>query len=180
MASPTIRGLVLIALPCGTGTSARMATLHACGASLSPHTDFINDSYIGSRFIGRLIEETEVAGRRAVIPTITGRAWVTGTAQYMLDPSDPFPRGFLLRVCPTTTLKLSSRLHLFDRTMRAIEEALRADIDPELDGPRLFADAPDGEFLTHARAECALQWAQDSTMAPNNPDRGLEKIQSNT
>ena len=47
-------------------------------------------------FTGRLVETTEVAGIPAVIPTITGRAWVTGTAQYMLDPSDPFPRGFVL------------------------------------------------------------------------------------
>lgn len=81
--------------PCGTGTSARMAQLNARG-ELPLHRDFVNDSYIGSRFIGRLVEETEIAGRRAVIPTITGRAWVTGTAQYFLDPSDPFPRGFLL------------------------------------------------------------------------------------
>ncbi|MFC5337603.1 proline racemase family protein [Leucobacter denitrificans] len=81
--------------PCGTGTSARMAQLHARG-ELALDTDFINDSYIGSRFIGRLVEETEVAGRKAVIPTITGRAWITGTAQYFLDPTDPFPRGFLL------------------------------------------------------------------------------------
>ena len=81
--------------PCGTGTSARMAQLHARG-ELPLHTDFVNKSYIGSRFVGRLIEETEVAGIPAVIPTITGRAWVTGTAQYMLDPSDPFPKGFLL------------------------------------------------------------------------------------
>lgn len=81
--------------PCGTGTSARMAQLHARG-ELPLHTDFVNKSYIGSRFIGRLVEETEVAGHPAVIPTITGRAWITGTAQYMLDPSDPFPRGFLL------------------------------------------------------------------------------------
>ncbi|MBK0420759.1 proline racemase family protein [Leucobacter sp. CSA2] len=81
--------------PCGTGTSARMAQLHARG-ELPLHQDFINESYIGSRFVGRLIEETEVAGRPAVIPTITGRAWVTGTAQYFLDPSDPFPKGFLL------------------------------------------------------------------------------------
>lgn len=81
--------------PCGTGTSARMASLHAKG-ELALNTDFVNESYIGSQFIGRLVEETEVAGLPAVIPTITGRAWVTGTAQYLLDPSDPFPRGFLL------------------------------------------------------------------------------------
>lgn len=81
--------------PCGTGTSARMAQLHARG-ELPLDQDFINESYIGSRFIGRLIQETEVAGRPAVIPTVTGRAWLTGTAQYFLDPSDPFPKGFLL------------------------------------------------------------------------------------
>jgi proline racemase len=42
------------------------------------------------------VEETTVAGLPAVVPTITGRAWVTGTAQYHLDPDDPFPAGFLL------------------------------------------------------------------------------------
>ncbi|MDN8549627.1 proline racemase family protein [Microbacterium sp. NM3R9] len=81
--------------PCGTGTSARMAQLRARG-ELPLHTDFVNESYIGTAFTGRLVEETEVAGIPAVVPTITGRAWVTGTAQYMLDPSDPFPRGFVL------------------------------------------------------------------------------------
>lgn len=81
--------------PCGTGTSARMAQLHARG-ELALHTDFVNESFIGTSFTGRLVEETVVAGIPAVIPTITGRAWVTGTAQYMLDPSDPFPQGFVL------------------------------------------------------------------------------------
>lgn len=81
--------------PCGTGTSARMAQLHARG-ELALETDFVNESYIGSRFVGRLVAETTVAGRPAVVPTVQGRAWVTGTAQYFLDPSDPFPAGFLL------------------------------------------------------------------------------------
>ncbi|QZE26114.1 proline racemase family protein [Brevibacterium casei] len=81
--------------PCGTGTSARMAQLHARG-QLPLETDFVNESYIGSRFVGRLVGETTVGGRPAVVPTVTGRAWVTGTAQYFLDPSDPFPAGFLL------------------------------------------------------------------------------------
>ena len=79
--------------PCGTGTSARMAELWARG-ELALNDDFINESFIGSRFTGRLIGETEVAGIPAVIPTITGRAWVTGLAQYLLDPSDRFPTGF--------------------------------------------------------------------------------------
>lgn len=81
--------------PCGTGTSARMAQLHARG-ELALDTDFINESYIGTRFTGRLVAETTVGGLPAVIPTITGRAWVTGTAQYMIDPEDPFQAGFLL------------------------------------------------------------------------------------
>lgn len=81
--------------PCGTGTSARMAQLHARGL-LPLHTDFVNESFIGTTFTGRLDGETDVAGIPAVLPLITGRAWVTGTAQYMLDPTDPFPQGFEL------------------------------------------------------------------------------------
>jgi proline racemase len=81
--------------PCGTGTSARMAQLHARG-ELPLHTDFENESFIGTRFIGRLVEQTSVGELPAVLPTITGRAWITGTAQYFLDPADPFPTGFQL------------------------------------------------------------------------------------
>jgi len=81
--------------PCGTGTSARMAQLHARG-ELPLHTDFVNESFIGTQFIGRLIDEGELAGIATVTPTVTGRAWITGTAQYLLDPEDPFPAGFEL------------------------------------------------------------------------------------
>ncbi|HWD03830.1 MAG TPA: proline racemase family protein [Amycolatopsis sp.] len=81
--------------PCGTGTSARMAQLHARG-ELALHTDFRNESFIGTHFIGRLVAETTVGAHPAVVPTITGRAWLTGTAQYFLDPDDPFPAGFQL------------------------------------------------------------------------------------
>ena len=81
--------------PCGTGTSARMAELHTRG-ELPLHRDFVNESFIGTTFVGRLVGETTVGDFPAVIPTITGRAWVTGTAQYFLDPTDPFPEGFLL------------------------------------------------------------------------------------
>ncbi|PUB25930.1 proline racemase [Promicromonospora sp. AC04] len=80
--------------PCGTGTSARMAELWARG-ELAIGDDFVNESFIGSRFVGRLVSETTVAGVPAVVPTITGRAWVTATANYLLDPSDPFPTGFV-------------------------------------------------------------------------------------
>ena len=81
--------------PCGTGTSARMAQLHARG-ELPLRSEFVNESFIGTRFIGTLVDETTVGGVPAVVPTIRGRAWVTGTAQYMLDPADPFPEGFEL------------------------------------------------------------------------------------
>ncbi|TQK50535.1 proline racemase [Streptomyces sp. SLBN-118] len=81
--------------PCGTGTSARMAQLYA-RRQLPLGRDFVNESFIGTRFTGRLIEKTTVGGLPAVVPTVTGRAWITGTAQYFLDPDDPFPGGFLL------------------------------------------------------------------------------------
>jgi len=81
--------------PCGTGTSARMAQLHARG-ELPLDRPFVHESVIGTRFTGRLVEETEVAGRPAVVPEITGRAWITGMGQYLLDPTDPFPAGFSL------------------------------------------------------------------------------------
>lgn len=81
--------------PCGTGTSARMAALAARG-DLTLDTDFVHASLIGSRFTGRLVEQTTVGPYPAYIPTITGRAWVTGTANYQLDPDDPFPAGFLM------------------------------------------------------------------------------------
>jgi proline racemase len=81
--------------PCGTGTSARMAQLHARG-ELAVGADFVNESLLGTTFTGRLIAETTAGDRTAVIPTVTGRAWITGMAQYLLDPTDPFPAGFTL------------------------------------------------------------------------------------
>ena len=81
--------------PCGTGTSARMAQLHARG-ELALGEPFVNESVIGTRFTGRLVAEADVGGRPAVVPEITGRAWITGMGQYLLDPDDPFPAGFAL------------------------------------------------------------------------------------
>jgi proline racemase len=81
--------------PCGTGTSARMAALHARG-ELAIGEAFVNESVIGTRFTGRLVEETRVGSFAAVIPEITGRAWLTGMGQYLLDAEDPFPAGFVL------------------------------------------------------------------------------------
>ena len=81
--------------PCGTGTSARLAQLHARG-ELAVGEEWVNESVLGTRFTGRVVAETTVAGRPAIVPEISGRAWVTGMGQYLLDAEDPFPAGFTL------------------------------------------------------------------------------------
>jgi proline racemase len=79
--------------PCGTGTCARMAALHARG-QLGLREDFVHEGILGTTWTGRLVEETRVGPYPAVVPTLTGRAWITGFAQYAVDPDDPFPEGF--------------------------------------------------------------------------------------
>ncbi len=81
--------------PCGTGCSARMAVLHARGI-LKTGDRFVGRSIIGSRFDCRVEAKTTVSGRPAIIPSIAGRAWITGTKQLMLDPADPWPDGYRL------------------------------------------------------------------------------------
>jgi proline racemase len=90
---PDAAGGVLDRSPCGTGTCARMATLHARG-ELPLGRDFVHESIIGTTFTGRLLRETTVGPYGAVVPTITGRAWITGRSEYVLDAEDPFPEGF--------------------------------------------------------------------------------------
>ncbi len=84
---------VLDRSPCGTGTCAKMAALHAKG-KLPLHQDFIHEGILGTTFTGRLVEHTRVGPYAAVVPTLSGQAWITGFAQYVLDPEDPFPNGF--------------------------------------------------------------------------------------
>ncbi|RAI95320.1 4-hydroxyproline epimerase [Algoriphagus yeomjeoni] len=79
--------------PCGTGTSARLAQWYAKGL-LKPGEDFIHESFIGSKFIGRIEEETEIAGKPAIIPSIEGWAKVYGYNTIMLDDDDPYVHGF--------------------------------------------------------------------------------------
>lgn len=81
--------------PTGTGCSARMATLHARGR-LAPGQAYTGRSLLGGRFHCRLLRETRVAGRPAIVPQITGRAWITGTHQILRDPADPWPEGYRL------------------------------------------------------------------------------------
>ena len=79
--------------PCGTGTSARMAVLHATGR-LAVGEDFRHEGILGTVFTGRLVEETMIGGRPAVVATISGTAWITGFATWVADPTDPFPDGY--------------------------------------------------------------------------------------
>jgi len=81
--------------PTGTGTCARMAVLRARGEMQVGDT-LIHESIIGSRFTGRITGETSIAGRPAILPTLQGRAWITGLHSYMLDPTDPWPEGYVL------------------------------------------------------------------------------------
>jgi proline racemase len=81
--------------PTGTGTSARMAVLHA-RSQMRVGDELVHSSIIGSEFRGRIKAETTVAGRPAIVPTIRGSAWVTGFHSYVLDASDPFPEGYVV------------------------------------------------------------------------------------
>jgi proline racemase len=79
--------------PCGTGTCAKMAVLHAKGR-LKAGDEFRHEGILGTVFTGRVEEEARIGDRAAIVPSITGTAWITGFASYVVDPADPFPEGF--------------------------------------------------------------------------------------
>jgi 4-hydroxyproline epimerase len=79
--------------PCGTGTSARMAQWYAKG-KLKKGDEFIHESIIGSQFIGRIEEETIIAGKKAIVPSIEGWAMITGYNTIIIDDDDPYAHGF--------------------------------------------------------------------------------------
>ena len=79
----------------GTGLSARLAALHARGA-MRVGESMTHASVIGSTFDGRIVRVVEVGGRAAIVPAIRGTAWITGVTQVLVDPTDPFPEGYLL------------------------------------------------------------------------------------
>jgi proline racemase len=81
--------------PCGTGTSAAMATLYGKG-ELSLNEEFTNESIIGTRFKGKLVRETRVGNFVGADPIITGDAYITGIQQFVVDPSDPVKYGFMV------------------------------------------------------------------------------------
>jgi proline racemase len=79
--------------PTGTGVSALMAVMHSRGL-ISVGESFIGLSIIGSQFTGQIVSETELAGRPAIIPRISGRGYIYGTSHFYVDPSDPWPLGY--------------------------------------------------------------------------------------
>lgn len=81
--------------PTGTGTSARLAVLHARG-QIDIGQSLIHSSIIGSTFEGRILRTTEVGGRPAIVPAIRGRAWITGFHHYRVDPTDPYQSGYVV------------------------------------------------------------------------------------
>lgn len=81
--------------PCGTGTSAKMALLYSRG-KLNPGEKFVNESFIGTKFIGEIAGVTKIGDYNGIIPKITGSASVTGVATYLIDPDDPLKYGFLI------------------------------------------------------------------------------------
>ncbi len=81
--------------PCGTGTCAKMAVLHARG-QLGIGQDYVNAGPMGTTFTGRIEAEAKVGPYPAIIPTLSGQAWIYGTSNWSLDPSDPFPSGFTI------------------------------------------------------------------------------------
>jgi proline racemase len=88
--------------PCGTGTSARLAVLHARG-QIAPGEPFIHESVLGTRFESTIEAVTSVGPYPAVVPSVAGQAWITALAQVGLDPTDPFPSGYTL---PDTWLEV--------------------------------------------------------------------------
>lgn len=82
--------------PCGSGTCARLATLSARGL-LAPGETLLHESIVGSRFSAKVIGQSEVAGRPAVIPQVTGTAFPTGEHTFVVDPRDELTPGFVLR-----------------------------------------------------------------------------------
>ena len=81
--------------PTGTGASARMAVLRARG-EMQVGDRYLARSIIGSEFLGRIEADTTLGGKPAIIPSISGRAWISGRRTEMLDPSDPWPQGYRL------------------------------------------------------------------------------------
>jgi proline racemase len=81
--------------PCGTGTSAKLAALHAKG-ELKQNEKFVYESILGTLFKGEVVEQLKLGEHNAVIPRVTGSAYITGFNHFVIDPTDPVKYGFIL------------------------------------------------------------------------------------
>mmetsp|Transcript_6330 Transcript_6330/g.8297 ORF Transcript_6330/g.8297 Transcript_6330/m.8297 type:complete len:245 (+) Transcript_6330:562-1296(+) len=79
--------------PCGTGTSAVMALLHYKG-KLAVGEAFVHEGILGTTFVGKIVKETNVKQKKAIVPTITGHAWITQHSRIVIHPTDPFQEGY--------------------------------------------------------------------------------------
>ena len=91
----TVAGGALDRCPCGTGTSAKMATMHARGL-LDVGDTFVHEGPLATTFTGRILETTTIGDYKAIVPEIAGQAWIYGLSNDLLDPTDPFPQGFTI------------------------------------------------------------------------------------
>jgi hypothetical protein len=103
--------------PTGTGCSARAAVLIARGL-MAWGAVYRARSVIGSEFVCRIARPTTTGGRSGIVPFISGRAWITGVSQYMLDPTDPWPSGYRL----AGTRALGRQIERFARSARPLDE----------------------------------------------------------
>ena len=92
---PTALTGVLDRSPCGTGTCAKMAVLHAKGL-LAPGQDYVNAGPMGTTFTGRILETTTVGPYSAIVPSLSGQGWITGKAEWTIDDTDPFQAGYTI------------------------------------------------------------------------------------
>ena len=108
--------------PCGTGTCARLAVLHARG-QVDAGEHLVNyNSLTNSKFDSRIVRKTTVGKYDAIVPTVKGRAWITGFKQEVLDSTDPYPEGFRVSDAWHTTKSAS----LIDDVLKAHESQVRS------------------------------------------------------
>ncbi len=120
------------------GLSARLAALAARGL-LKPGDRYDHTSLIGTRFGGRIVAETAVAGRPAIVPAIRGRAWITGFHSYVVDPSDPYPAGYRVDSAPAGPLPATPMVAVSRRAVARVSIRVAVQITPGLGTGRRMA-----------------------------------------
>ncbi len=172
--------------PCGTGTSARMAQLHARG-DLPLHTDFVNESFIGTQFVGRLVEETDRRRHPRRHPHDHGTGLGDRHRPVHARSLGPVPArvpavSAVSATAPTgiPVIGVAEMEAALDRAgaVAAIEAALHGGVDIEADAPRLFSPLTAGEFLLMPSQSPQHAGIKVVTIAPANPARDLPKIQA--